>query len=223
MHRLRLELGDFETLRLWKCFIFPLFLVLRYMDFFPMPSNMTTDFLFEKSANYFPSEEAPQRAAALLPKAKIITLLINPSDRAYSWYQVLYSAYIRTTYSPVCSHVTCFIFAGILTSHCSYVCSLLHLCKGSNNRSDLSVKFSMWKMSRHLLRSQVCLINETWMPTTWQLKCYATVFPSIKGLMRITQPCSTPSLMSSVPNLEHQHPCAHSRAAVSSRVSTPHT
>lgn len=54
-----------------------------------MPSNMTTDFLFEKSANYFPSEEAPQRAAALLPKAKIITLLINPSDRAYSWYQVL--------------------------------------------------------------------------------------------------------------------------------------
>lgn len=112
IHRLRLELGDFETLRLWKCFIFPLFLVLRYMDFFPMPSNMTTDFLFEKSANYFPSEEAPQRAAALLPKAKIITLLINPSDRAYSWYQVLYSAYIRTTYSPGCSHVTCLIFAG---------------------------------------------------------------------------------------------------------------
>lgn len=61
------------------------------MDFFPMPSNMTTDFLFEKSANYFSSEEAPQRAAALLPKVKIITLLINPSDRAYSWYQVLYA------------------------------------------------------------------------------------------------------------------------------------
>lgn len=63
----------------------------RYMDFFPVPSNMTTDFLFEKSANYFPSEEAPERAAALLPKAKIITLLINPSDRAYSWYQVVAS------------------------------------------------------------------------------------------------------------------------------------
>lgn len=58
------------------------------MDFFPVPSNVTTDFLFEKSANYFPSEESPRRAAALLPKAKIITLLINPSDRAYSWYQV---------------------------------------------------------------------------------------------------------------------------------------
>ncbi|TSO98569.1 Bifunctional heparan sulfate N-deacetylase/N-sulfotransferase 4 [Bagarius yarrelli] len=46
-----------------------------------------TDFLFEKSASYFPSEETPKRAAALLPKAKILTLLINPSDRAYSWYQ----------------------------------------------------------------------------------------------------------------------------------------
>ncbi|MBN3301586.1 NDST4 sulfotransferase, partial [Amia calva] len=58
-----------------------------YMDFFPVPSNITTDFLFEKSANYFPSEDAPKRAAALIPKSKIITLLINPSDRAYSWYQ----------------------------------------------------------------------------------------------------------------------------------------
>ncbi|XP_061840375.1 bifunctional heparan sulfate N-deacetylase/N-sulfotransferase 4 isoform X1 [Nerophis lumbriciformis] len=58
-----------------------------YMDFFPVPSNVSTDFLFEKSANYFPSEESPRRSAALLPKARIITLLINPSDRAYSWYQ----------------------------------------------------------------------------------------------------------------------------------------
>ncbi|XP_064005931.1 bifunctional heparan sulfate N-deacetylase/N-sulfotransferase 4 isoform X3 [Pogoniulus pusillus] len=58
-----------------------------YMDFFPTPSNITTDLLFEKSANYFHSEEAPKRAAALIPKAKIITILIDPSDRAYSWYQ----------------------------------------------------------------------------------------------------------------------------------------
>ncbi|XP_069782692.1 bifunctional heparan sulfate N-deacetylase/N-sulfotransferase 4 isoform X6 [Narcine bancroftii] len=58
-----------------------------YMNFFPVPSNVTTDFLFEKSANYFHSEDAPKRAAALLPKVKIITILINPSDRAYSWYQ----------------------------------------------------------------------------------------------------------------------------------------
>ncbi|KAL7841294.1 hypothetical protein SRHO_G00249850 [Serrasalmus rhombeus] len=58
-----------------------------YMEFFPVPSNVSTDFLFEKSANYFPSEDTPKRAAALLLKAKILTLLINPSDRAYSWYQ----------------------------------------------------------------------------------------------------------------------------------------
>ncbi|ELV13433.1 Bifunctional heparan sulfate N-deacetylase/N-sulfotransferase 4 [Tupaia chinensis] len=60
-----------------------------YMDFFPIPSNITSDFLFEKSANYFHSEEAPKRAASLIPKAKIITILIDPSDRAYSWYQLL--------------------------------------------------------------------------------------------------------------------------------------
>ncbi|NWY50287.1 NDST4 sulfotransferase, partial [Chionis minor] len=58
-----------------------------YMDFFPTPSNITTDLLFEKSANYFHSEDAPKRAASLIPKAKIITILIDPSDRAYSWYQ----------------------------------------------------------------------------------------------------------------------------------------
>uniref|UniRef100_A0A672RB30 [heparan sulfate]-glucosamine N-sulfotransferase n=1 Tax=Sinocyclocheilus grahami TaxID=75366 RepID=A0A672RB30_SINGR len=63
--------------------------VRAYMEFFPVPSNVSTDFLFEKSANYFPSEETPKRAAALLPKAKILTLLINPSDRAYSWYQLM--------------------------------------------------------------------------------------------------------------------------------------
>ncbi|XP_036827838.1 bifunctional heparan sulfate N-deacetylase/N-sulfotransferase 4-like [Oncorhynchus mykiss] len=58
-----------------------------YMELFPLPSNVTSDFLFEKSSAYFHSEDAPRRAAALLPKAKILTVLINPSDRAYSWYQ----------------------------------------------------------------------------------------------------------------------------------------
>lgn len=64
------------------------FVVLRYMDFFPFPSNVSTDFMFEKSANYFDTEAAPKRAAALLPRAKVLAVLINPSDRAYSWYQV---------------------------------------------------------------------------------------------------------------------------------------
>ncbi|KAL2076445.1 hypothetical protein ACEWY4_027957 [Coilia grayii] len=36
----------------------------------PVPSNVSTDFMFEKSANYFDSEATPQRAAALLPRAK---------------------------------------------------------------------------------------------------------------------------------------------------------
>ncbi|ELK07598.1 Bifunctional heparan sulfate N-deacetylase/N-sulfotransferase 4 [Pteropus alecto] len=58
-----------------------------YMAFFPTPPNATTDFLFEKSASYFHSEDAPKRAASLVPKAKIITILVDPSDRAYSWYQ----------------------------------------------------------------------------------------------------------------------------------------
>uniref|UniRef100_A0A671T6X4 [heparan sulfate]-glucosamine N-sulfotransferase n=1 Tax=Sinocyclocheilus anshuiensis TaxID=1608454 RepID=A0A671T6X4_9TELE len=58
-----------------------------YMDFFPFPSNVSTDFMFEKSANYFDTEVVPKRAAALLPRAKILALLINPVDRAYSWYQ----------------------------------------------------------------------------------------------------------------------------------------
>ncbi|XP_018580567.2 bifunctional heparan sulfate N-deacetylase/N-sulfotransferase 2 [Scleropages formosus] len=58
-----------------------------YMDFFPFPSNASTDFMFEKSANYFDTEVAPKRAAALLPRAKILAVLINPADRAYSWYQ----------------------------------------------------------------------------------------------------------------------------------------
>lgn len=58
------------------------------MDFFPFPSNITTDFMFEKSANYFDTDVAAKRAAALLPRAKIVAVLTNPSDRAYSWYQV---------------------------------------------------------------------------------------------------------------------------------------
>ncbi len=64
------------------------------MNFFPFPSNVSTDFMFEKSANYFDTEVVPKRAAALLPRAKIIALLINPVDRAYSWYQVLYNSFL---------------------------------------------------------------------------------------------------------------------------------
>lgn len=76
---------------LWLLVILGMFVFVvcvRYMEYFPLPSNTSSDYYFEKSANYFDSEVAAQRAAALLPKAKIITILINPADRAYSWYQV---------------------------------------------------------------------------------------------------------------------------------------
>ncbi|KAG9281193.1 bifunctional heparan sulfate N-deacetylase/N-sulfotransferase 1 [Astyanax mexicanus] len=58
-----------------------------YMEYFPLPSNTSSDYYFEKSANYFDSEVVAARAAALLPKAKIITVLISPAERAYAWYQ----------------------------------------------------------------------------------------------------------------------------------------
>lgn len=43
--------------------------------------------MFEKSATYFDGEFVPRRAHALLPFAKLITILISPAKRAYSWYQ----------------------------------------------------------------------------------------------------------------------------------------
>lgn len=42
---------------------------------------------FDKSATYFDDPKAPERASQLLPAAKIVIMLIDPADRAYSWYQ----------------------------------------------------------------------------------------------------------------------------------------
>uniref|UniRef100_A0A1B6ENZ1 [heparan sulfate]-glucosamine N-sulfotransferase n=1 Tax=Cuerna arida TaxID=1464854 RepID=A0A1B6ENZ1_9HEMI len=58
-----------------------------YMDFFPAVKNTTAQYLFEKSATYFDGELVPRRAHALLPGAKLVTILISPAKRAYSWYQ----------------------------------------------------------------------------------------------------------------------------------------
>ncbi|KAJ7350092.1 Bifunctional heparan sulfate N-deacetylase/N-sulfotransferase 1, partial [Desmophyllum pertusum] len=57
------------------------------MDYFPDVSNYSNMVLFEKSANYFDCKKTPMRTHALLPNAKIITILLNPMKRAYSWYQ----------------------------------------------------------------------------------------------------------------------------------------
>ncbi len=61
------------------------------MQYFPVTEPGSRILLFEKSANYFDSELAPRRAHALLPDARLITILIHPAKRAYSWYQVIWA------------------------------------------------------------------------------------------------------------------------------------
>lgn len=56
------------------------------MNFFPVQTN-TTRYLFEKSATYFDGDLVPKRVHALLPHARLVTILISPAKRAYSWYQ----------------------------------------------------------------------------------------------------------------------------------------
>lgn len=57
------------------------------MGFFPATKNESARYFFEKSATYFDGDLVPRRAHALLPKAKLITILLSPARRAYSWYQ----------------------------------------------------------------------------------------------------------------------------------------
>lgn len=49
----------------------------RYADFIHI----------DKSATYFDDPKVSRRAYSLLPDAHIVMTLINPADRAYSWYQ----------------------------------------------------------------------------------------------------------------------------------------
>lgn len=44
--------------------------------------------IFEKSATYFDSVDAPRMVHALLPDVRIVVICTEPGDRAYSWYQV---------------------------------------------------------------------------------------------------------------------------------------
>ena len=59
------------------------------MDFFPSnsSSDLTDDWLFEKSATYFDRDFVPLRAHRLLKDAKLVAIIISPAKRAYSWYQ----------------------------------------------------------------------------------------------------------------------------------------
>lgn len=56
-----------------------------YLEFFPAANESVT--LFEKSATYFDVEHVPLRVNRLLPRADIVVILIDPGERAYSWYQ----------------------------------------------------------------------------------------------------------------------------------------
>lgn len=57
-----------------------------YMKYFPKPSNSSNSYIFEKSAAYFDGELVPKRVKALLPRAKLVSIIIPPDRRAYSWY-----------------------------------------------------------------------------------------------------------------------------------------
>lgn len=41
----------------------------------------------DKSATYFDDPHVPRRASLLLPDARLVIMLVDPSERAYSWYQ----------------------------------------------------------------------------------------------------------------------------------------
>ncbi|KRX41409.1 Bifunctional heparan sulfate N-deacetylase/N-sulfotransferase [Trichinella murrelli] len=56
-----------------------------YSEYFPPRQEKTL--LFEKSATYFDCDLAPLRVHSLLPRAKIIMIVISPIKRAYSWFQ----------------------------------------------------------------------------------------------------------------------------------------
>lgn len=43
--------------------------------------------IFEKSANYFDNANAPRLMHSLLSDIHLIVILLDPVDRAYSWYQ----------------------------------------------------------------------------------------------------------------------------------------
>ncbi len=51
--------------------------------------NENETIFFEKSANYFNDPNAPKRIRKFFKNVKLIAILIDPIQRAYSWYQVI--------------------------------------------------------------------------------------------------------------------------------------
>ncbi|KAI1715510.1 heparan sulfate-N-deacetylase domain-containing protein [Ditylenchus destructor] len=78
-------IGSFEELQFFGGNNYPKALH-WYADKFSNISKKCTT-VFEKSANYFDNEDAPKTVHALIPNTKLIVILMDPADRAYSWYQ----------------------------------------------------------------------------------------------------------------------------------------
>uniref|UniRef100_A0A0K2UYH4 [heparan sulfate]-glucosamine N-sulfotransferase n=1 Tax=Lepeophtheirus salmonis TaxID=72036 RepID=A0A0K2UYH4_LEPSM len=57
-----------------------------YMSFFPDNVKINDTLVFEKSATYFDKGIVPLRVSNLLPEASLISIIISPIKRAYSWY-----------------------------------------------------------------------------------------------------------------------------------------
>lgn len=51
--------------------------------------------VFEKTANYFDNPKAPEAIHHLIPNAKIVIILMDPIERAFSWYQVSGQTFIH--------------------------------------------------------------------------------------------------------------------------------
>ncbi|XP_033123011.1 bifunctional heparan sulfate N-deacetylase/N-sulfotransferase 4-like [Anneissia japonica] len=91
-----------------------------YLEFFP---GNRSNVIFEKSATYFDNPNVPRRAHALLPKAKLITILISPSKRAYSWYQ-----HMRSHNDPVALNYTFYEIVSADKSSLSAIHDLRRRC-----------------------------------------------------------------------------------------------
>lgn len=53
----------------------------------PPPFRESAPYFFEKSSTYFDGELVSMRVHSLLPRSKLVVILISPLKRAYSWYQ----------------------------------------------------------------------------------------------------------------------------------------
>ena len=75
------------------------------MDLFDLPVNGS--FInFEKSANYFYHPEIIKRIKTMYKDIQLVAFLMNPIDRAYSFYQVCW----------LCASYYCFLYFHFLAS-----------------------------------------------------------------------------------------------------------